>query len=134
MSNCHHCDSGVKHTLNAVVDDAVGKIYFYGPIQYEDNHVPSERCQSYVDISLQGGGGGTAIEYPHATETFDGPLVNDEAILVHEPTPNRLMFVFFNGLHLDDGVDYTLAGDTVSLNVSPGVGDRITVKYYYGGS
>lgn len=152
-SNCRQCASAVPNTKvvtcgntvvkeinrisgvsTAVIDDANELTYFYGNIQHENFHVPSAECQPYVVVPTNWQ---TYNQLKANTEVFEGEFVDNTILLDKTPVRIRHIFVFLNGVHLDEGqeYDYLLTGNSLKLlqhTLLPT--DRVTIKYHYEGN
>jgi hypothetical protein len=71
-----------------------------------------------VTISASGGGsGGLSLFGEIPTGTING--TNDEFVLSSTPGDSDSVLVFLNGVLLYNGIDYTIVGDTITLNTPP---------------
>ena len=91
---------------------------------------------SYPAI-ISGGGGGGAVGTP--TQAFGGAGgtivgaingANTVFILPTAPTSNAAVEVFLDGLFQRQGVDYTIAGSTITFTAAPLPGQFVDVFYF----
>lgn len=153
-NSCRQCASSVPNTTvelcgsntlvkeinrvtginTAVVDDANELTYFYGNIQHENFHVASDECQPYVVVPTSWQ---TYRQILTKTEVFEGVFPLNTIVLAETPTDMRQMFVFLNGLHMDEGqeYDYQLNGKSIVFTHHQLIAsDRVTVKYHFEGA
>lgn len=128
----HHHGHGCGNLCMAVVDDANDKVYIYGNIVHENYHVPGNQCIAWTSVTS---GGFEAAGRMHADEWFEGEQDNNTVRLEHEPTCDKLMLVFLNGVKQREGneYDYVLNGKEVHFNFYELLPtDRVEVMYDYG--
>jgi hypothetical protein len=82
-----------------------------------------------------GGGGGVSGQFADG-ETPSG-LVNSSNVtflLAHAPDPVGSLMLFRNGLRMKSGVDFSVAGSTITFFVAatPQTGDQLVASYRYG--
>lgn len=83
-------------------------------------------------IGPTGGGGGATISFMETpTGAIDG--VNTTYTLANTPDPSVALMLFLNGLLQSEGGsnDFTISGDTITMNAAPVAGDTITATYPY---
>lgn len=52
--------------------------------------------------------------------------------LAHTPIPPNMLKLYYNGLLMFQGTDYTISGNTITLAIAPGVSDVLDAYYMYG--
>ncbi len=73
------------------------------------------------------GGGYSANETPSGTQNG----INTIFTLAHNPNPSGLLELYKNGVLQNQGVDYTLASNTITYTFAPQSGDVIRAFYQY---
>lgn len=135
---CGHChDDGCacghgSGLCMAVVDDANDKVYLYGDIVHENYHVPGNQCIAWTSVTSAGFESAGRM---HADEWFEGEQDGNTVTLENEPTCDKLMLVFLNGVKQREGeeYDYVLNGRDIHFNFYELLPtDRVEVMYDYG--
>lgn len=89
----------------AVIDDANAKVFLYGNVVFENNHVPKEDCGGVVAVAVAVGDFGA--NYKDVQEVINGEVPGGEYTINAQVATIQ---VYRNGLYLLEGneYDYTL--------------------------
>ena len=105
------CKGGPKGLCAAVVDDLNNRVYLYGNIVHENNHVPGGNCIPYVAVESAG----FSATARQKDEFFEGVQDNNNIRLSETPVRDNTFLVFLNGVKQREGneQDYVFADDNV---------------------
>jgi hypothetical protein len=109
-------DYGVDYTLAATA------------ITYANPPQTGDVLLAYYRLATAGPAA-TFVDDETPMGTING--INDTFMLVNAPSPGNSLKLYLNGLLQNYGVDYTLAGSTITFAAPPQTGDILLCNYRF---